>query len=156
MISFHQLCENMELAKMNNTPQGQIPLGGDQNQTPPAQPSGPTEPSANDNPPSDGQTGAVSDQAKEVVKAGKNISEDFWDNFNQVMGNAEGVADLLDVSKDKVAQWASKIKKVLDEIGQNEDEGAKDKAASVPTGDGGMPSSPDSTATPAPNLNPTP
>ena len=41
--------------------------------------------------------------AIDVLKAGLNIDDSFWDNFINVTSNAEGVAALLDIPKETVS-----------------------------------------------------
>lgn len=75
------------------------------------------------------------DATVEVVRSGMNLSPDFWENFIQISGNSDGLAELLDVPKHKVAGWASKINDVLDRIREADDgEAAHNKAKPIPTG----------------------
>lgn len=77
-----------------------------------------------------------SDRAVEVVRAGLNIGDDFWDNFIQVIGNPDGVADLLDIPKEKVTGWAPRIQKVIDQVSHHDDESSKEeKSKMLSTGD---------------------
>ncbi len=54
--------------------------------------------------------------ALSAITTGKNVSEDFWDNFILVCNNKEGLAELLDVSPEKVATWSIKIKQKMDHV----------------------------------------
>ena len=72
-----------------------------------------------------------------VLRAGINIRPEFWDEFMQITGNVDGLSELLDVSKEKIAGWAEKIRSGLAEIDQADDEDAKTKKAEImTTGDG--------------------
>jgi len=54
--------------------------------------------------------------ALSAITTGRNVAEDFWDNFIMVCNNKEGVAELLEVSPEKVASWPSIIKNKMDQI----------------------------------------
>ncbi len=120
MISFHRLCENMDLVKIRSiSPQN--------------------------------------NKAVEIVRAGLNIDNDFWDKFIQVIGNSDGVADLLDVPKEKIIGWSSKIRKIIDQINNHDDETAKEeKSKMMPTGSLSIADPSGSTDTATPDLRPTP
>lgn len=49
-----------------------------------------------------------------AVVTGLNVAEDFWDNFILVCNNKEGMAELLNVSPEKIASWPAIIKTNLD------------------------------------------
>lgn len=70
-------------------------------------------------------------KAMEVVRAGLNISPDFWEGFINLTGNSEGMADLLDVSRHKVANWAARIREVAAQIDKSDDEEAKDNKSEL-------------------------
>ena len=53
------------------------------------------------------------EKIKEIISFGKNIREDFWDDFILLLNNAEGLAALLSVPEDVVATWHHEIKKNL-------------------------------------------
>lgn len=50
---------------------------------------------------------------KEIIFFGKNIREDFWDDFILLLNDSEGLAALLNVPEDTVATWHHEIKKNL-------------------------------------------
>src|ERR1017187_7446195 len=71
-----------------------------------------------------------------VVRSGLSIRPEFWDEFIQLTGDAEGMAELLDVSRDQISGWADKIRSAIDKVQQSDDEGSKDKKSEViPTGE---------------------
>jgi hypothetical protein len=81
-----------------------------------------------------GKTGES--KAMAAVRTGLNLKPEFWDDFIQVLGNAEGLAELLDVSREKITGWAGKIRDILDQVQKSDDEESKNqKAEFVPTGD---------------------
>jgi hypothetical protein len=68
----------------------------------------------------------------EAIKAGLNISPDFWENFINITANAEAMADLLEVPQHKVASWGQKIRTSLEKVGNTGDTGEKSEV--LPTG----------------------
>ena len=77
----------------------------------------------------------TSDRAIDAVRSGMNIRPDFWDDFIQLCGNAEGLSELLDIPKHKISAWTPKIVTALDKVKQTDDgEAAHNKAKSIPTG----------------------
>jgi hypothetical protein len=53
------------------------------------------------------------EKIKEIISFGKNIREDFWDDFILLLNNSEGLAALLNVPEDIVSTWHHEIKKNL-------------------------------------------
>lgn len=68
-------------------------------------------------------------KAAEVVMKGMNlqIEGDFWDGFLSLCGNAEGMAKLLDVPREKVTALAGRIAKFKGMIGDDEGHAVKDR-----------------------------
>jgi hypothetical protein len=58
------------------------------------------------------------EKALDVVRKGLNIQrgKDFWSDFTSLCGNAEGMADLLDVPKEKVTALAGRINNLKSQI----------------------------------------
>jgi hypothetical protein len=50
-----------------------------------------------------------------IIETGKNINENFWDDFLLVLNNSSGLSALLGVPKSKVSTWSKKIKEALKE-----------------------------------------
>jgi len=77
------------------------------------------------------------DEAKalEVVIKGMNlqIKGDFWDGFLSLCGNADGMASLLDVPREKITALSGRIGRLKGMIGDKEDQTVKDKL--IKTGD---------------------
>lgn len=81
--------------------------------------------------------------ALSVVKAGKEFRGEgetsFWDEFISLCSNSGGLADLFNVSKEKVNSWPARISEYLDKVEQSNDNHAdkeEDKQI-VPTGETG-------------------
>ena len=85
-------------------------------------------------------------KAMEAIRNGMNVRKpecgDFWDDFISVSGNADAMADLLEVPKEKVTSWASKIRGLVEKI-KDADDGEADADADsersdmIPTGNNG-------------------
>lgn len=82
-------------------------------------------------------------RALSVVRAGMDLRKEdessFWDDFISLCSNG-GLADLLDVSKEKVARWPAIVQEHLEKL-QNHDRedpgGEKDDTEMVATGENG-------------------
>jgi hypothetical protein len=72
----------------------------------------------------------------EAIKAGLNISPDFWENFINLCGNADAMADLLEVPRHKVSGWSQKIRTSLDKVGNTSNTDTGERAKLMPTGTG--------------------
>lgn len=74
--------------------------------------------------------------ALSAIKAGTNIDPDFWDKFIQILGNADGLSELLDVPKEKITKWASRIGEMMAKVKQADDEESGDRKSEIlPAGD---------------------
>jgi hypothetical protein len=96
----------------------------------------------------DGEDGDDS-KALRVVRTGLGLRDpgadkDFWDDFSSICGDAEGLAALLGVSRDEVAQWPSKVQETKKKVDSSDDSqgGESKRRELVPTGgaDFGTPS----------------
>jgi len=74
-------------------------------------------------------------QAKAVVRAGINLRPDFWDDFMSITNDAEGISELLDVPKEKVANWASRIKDMLEDVDETDSEEKGGRSEIMGTGE---------------------
>lgn len=78
-----------------------------------------------------------------IVRTGKQLRKDdetqFWDDFISLCSNADGLAELLEVSPQKIRSWPTKIKEVLDKLQTRtaEDPSEKQKDELLPTGETG-------------------
>lgn len=55
-------------------------------------------------------------KAEEAIRAGLDISDDFWDNFITVCNNSDALAELLGVDTQKISTWADSIKQAVDKV----------------------------------------
>lgn len=74
------------------------------------------------------------DRSLEAIKRGLNIREDFWDDFMNLLGNAEDLADLLDISAVKISGWHCKIKDGLKKV-QEDNQPETEKRNLIHTGE---------------------
>lgn len=85
----------------------------------------------------------LNSQALTTVRAGEDLHGDeetsFWDEFISLCSNSQGMADLLDVSADKVSNWPAKIKEYRDKLDAHskENPSTPDEKEVVPTGQTG-------------------
>lgn len=56
------------------------------------------------------------DKAMSAIRTGLGLREDFWDDFNLVVNNAEGLSALLDIPVEKISTWRGKVTDVLDKV----------------------------------------
>jgi hypothetical protein len=88
-------------------------------------------------------TSGVDSQALTAIRAGEGLhGEDetpFWDEFINICANREGLAELLDVSPDKVSSWPARIKEYRDEMEKHNTESPheEEETEMIPTGDNG-------------------
>jgi hypothetical protein len=75
------------------------------------------------------------DDSIEAVRTGINIRPNFWEDFIRLTGNASDLSILLDVPGEKIAGWASKINKILDQIQQMDDGTPSSRSKTLPTGE---------------------
>lgn len=48
-----------------------------------------------------------------IIKTGKNINPNFWEEFIMVLNNLEGISELLNVPKHKILSWRERIRKKI-------------------------------------------
>lgn len=65
-----------------------------------------------------------------VIRSGNNIRNsecgNFWDDFANLCNNAEGMAELLDIPREKVTGWAGRISELRKEV-ESEDSNKTNK-----------------------------
>ena len=81
-------------------------------------------------------------RALTALKSGKDLHDDdetsFWDEFMTLCSNRDGMAELLNVSADKVSSWPARISDYLDKLEQKHaDTPEKDEKEVLPTGHNG-------------------
>lgn len=57
-----------------------------------------------------------SDEHEYILKKGKEIDPNFWENFIKLTNNSEELANLLEVDSSKVASWSHTIQNKLNLI----------------------------------------
>lgn len=95
----------------------------------------------------DGSDGALLTSGEEgiglrAIRNGMNLRKEdcgsFWDDFVTVCGDADGMADLLEVPREKIASWPSKVKEALEQVesSDSEDDGKKSELMSTDGNEG--------------------
>lgn len=56
------------------------------------------------------------DKSMSAIRTGLGLREDFWDDFNLIVNNAEGLSALLDIPVEKISTWRSKVEEALDKV----------------------------------------
>jgi hypothetical protein len=69
------------------------------------------------------------EKALDVVRKGVNLqrSNDFWDDFLRLCGDSEGMAALLDVSRDRVTGLSGRVERLRGMVGDGESVAKKDR-----------------------------
>lgn len=70
-----------------------------------------------------------------AIRNGLNIDENFWENFISMIGNADSVSVLLDIPKEKITGWASKIRQLIEKVQNMDSSSDKNKNKMINTGD---------------------
>lgn len=98
-----------------------------------------------------------------AIRNGMNLRKEdcgsFWDDFIQVCGDSEGMAELLEVPKEKITGWPTKIKEILGKVEQKDNhEDADGKSELVQTGNTEVPSDQEEhgISNGSPDMRPTP
>lgn len=59
-------------------------------------------------------------RASQIIRQGKNLRKEgetsFWDDFISICNDAQGLAELLNVSEQEVRNWPNLIKEKLDNL----------------------------------------
>ena len=50
-----------------------------------------------------------------IISKGLNLNSNFWEDFLRLINNSGEISELLDVPKNKVSTWNSKVNKALTE-----------------------------------------
>ena len=68
------------------------------------------------------------DKALEVVRKGMNLDgEDFWSNFLSLCGQADGMAALLGVPREKITALHGRVNEMIDRVGTTDKTKSKDR-----------------------------
>jgi hypothetical protein len=82
-------------------------------------------------------------RALTVIRAGKDMrgegESSFWEDFISLCANTEGMAELLDVSPDKVRRFSARVEEYLKKLENHDAENTKhpEDKEMIPTGDTG-------------------
>lgn len=89
----------------------------------------------------DEQEGPLLDSGEEstamrVIRTGLGFDGDFWENFKSICNDAEGLSELLEIPKEKITGWASKIDELIEKVQSkdSEAESGDKKSEMIPTG----------------------
>lgn len=87
-------------------------------------------------------------KAIRVVRTGASLRNNkdcgsFWDDFISVCNDAEGLSELLDVPPEKIGNWASRVKEMLEKVDSADDQEAGGKKAKVVPTDSAPMANPD-------------
>ncbi len=88
-------------------------------------------------------TSGVDSQALTAVRAGQGLHKEdetpFWDEFITICANRDGLAELFDVSPDKVSSWPARIKEYTDKMQKHDAESPHEDEDQemIATGDNG-------------------
>ena len=55
-------------------------------------------------------------RATAAIRAGQNINPHFWQDFMKVCNQADALAELLNVRKEIIASWPSRVQQKLQEV----------------------------------------
>lgn len=108
---------------------------------------------------SDGASPLLNDgeetRGMEVIRIGKNIDKNIWNNFAKLCNNSDGLANLLGVKSEQVSTWASKIYANLKKVETADAQKKRNKM--VATGNNGpVADQKDGTITTSSDIRPTP
>lgn len=82
-------------------------------------------------------------RALSVMKAGEDLHKkdeaSFWDEFISLCSNTEGMAELLEVSPEKVRKWTARIREYSGKLEKHnaEDPSKQEDKEMIPTGETG-------------------
>ena len=88
-------------------------------------------------------TSGLDSQVLTVIRAGEDLhGEDensFWDEFISLCSNRQGLADLLDISPEKIGNWPARIKDYQEKLKKHKIESPHEEEDKnlMPTGDNG-------------------
>lgn len=78
-----------------------------------------------------------------VVRTGKDMHKEgetpFWDEFISLCADADGLSQLLGISREKITSWPARIQETLEKLEKENavDSSQKEKQEMTPTGDNG-------------------
>lgn len=76
-------------------------------------------------------------KSMEAIRTGMHLRKpgqnEFWDDFVNLISNADAMADLLEIPKDKIASWPSKIKQIREKVLRADGQDRSDRTSLVKT-----------------------
>lgn len=95
------------------------------------------------------------EKIRNLLKVGKQLSDDFWENLIKITNNADSLAKLLGVPAAQISEWGTKINRALEKLGSDADQ--KERKKLVKTGNSPiLAQDQDGTATYPSDTRPTP
>ena len=88
-------------------------------------------------------TSGLDSQALTAVRAGEGLHDEgetsFWDEFITLCANRDGLAELLDVSPDKISSWPARIQEYQEKMQKHnlESPHEPEEKEMIPTGQNG-------------------
>lgn len=75
-------------------------------------------------------------KAMRVVRTGIGLRNNkdcgnFWDDFISVCNDGEGLSELLEVPADKISNWASRVKEMMDKVDGEDDQITTEKKSKI-------------------------
>ena len=62
------------------------------------------------------------EDAIQAIRSGLNVDEGFWEDFITVMGNSDALSALLQIPKEKITGWASRIRELVEKVNSMDSE----------------------------------
>jgi hypothetical protein len=82
-------------------------------------------------------------KTSQLIRAGKQLRKEgessFWDDFLSLLSDSEGLAQLLNISSDKILSWPGRIRDALkkSEKENSDKQNPDEETEMLPTGDNG-------------------
>lgn len=74
-------------------------------------------------------------KAMQVIRAGNSLSPDFWNQLISLCSNSDGLAELFNVSKDRILAWPTRIKEQLKKVENKDSQNGNEKESVLSTGE---------------------
>lgn len=72
--------------------------------------------------------------AMRAIRNGQNIGDSFWDDFLTLINDSDALSELLEIPKEKITGWATRIKEMQEKVGKHDDQNGDSPSELVPTG----------------------
>lgn len=80
-------------------------------------------------------TSGEESKAMQAVRAGNNLSPDFWNQFMSLCSNADGLSELFNINKDRVLAMPTRIKENLKKVENKDSQNGDEKESMLSTGE---------------------